>query len=389
MSSKPDDTPYFYNKTDDHKNPYVPDTHHPDNLPSKYHEYHYFSFSDYLWLFLIAALLFSYGCYYFYSQVRKYLQRISINPEEETKVEQSKNDMYKNISIYCLFRLVTVVICFILGNPDYNDFTSFILRTLRVFPFILLFSIMLNHVSFLIEKYYQIKYKKTDLFFNPSLEILNIIVYIVFTLFTFACLLKEKYNIYLTLTNGLLAFITAVISILYFYYGISLSNIYSSKKGNIAELKEKKFLHNKLLGLALSVGVLMGLKSLLSYLLCLDLLNIDRNSFLYPYFNKNVWDFINILLFEFGVIISLGMNKQSLSKTKADSVVYKLKDSNMFVNEVFNEYMVKGPEYNLGVKGSSGKILNEKREKQGQAQGQYKSNDYFNENELLEPLINQ
>ena len=372
-------------------NSYIPEPEstdvHSSTRHSRSHNYHYFSLNNYLWIFIIAILFFTYACFYYYTLVRKYVQKINFNPEEETKVEQAKNDMFKNLTIYSLIRSITLIIIFILGNPIFNDMTSFFMVIFKVFPFLILMSILLNHVSFLIEKFYQIKYKKNDIFFNPSLEVLNIMIYIIFSLFTFACLLKEKYQTYTTLSQGIIAFVSAILSVLYFYYGIGLSSIYSSKKNQTTELKEKKFLHNRLLSLAIAIGALLGIKSVLSYLICLNVFE-----FHYPScFNKNIWEFMNFMIFELGILIILGITKQT--KEKKDSLIGN--ESNLFNNEIYNNDY-NNYNYNNQVQGKvnlrSNVIKNNiVMKEQKELKINNNTNDYFNnnENDLTEPFISR
>lgn len=266
----------------------------------------YFSFENYLWLNVIAILCYSYASYYFYRIVKRANQASNLNPEDETRVDLIKYELHKNLVIYCTFRIVVFCLTFALGNPLDNSFTCFLLNIFKFFPTLILMSILLFYVSFLIEKYYQIKYKKADIFFNPSLEILNMIIYIIFSLFTFGCLMKERYDTYIILCQGISAFVSLIISILYLYYGINLSNIYSIKKAISSELKEKKFLHKKLLTLALTIGILYLVKSLVSFAIFLQF--VDEFSIIS---NKNIFDVLNILIFELLVVALLGHTKNS------------------------------------------------------------------------------
>lgn len=266
----------------------------------------FLSFQSYLWLNIIAVICYSYACYYFYKIVKRANQANNLNPEDDTRVDLIKNELHKNLVIYYGFRVTVFCVSFAFGNPQDNSFTCFILNILKFFPTLILMSILLFYVSFLIEKYYQIKFKKADIFFNPSLEILNMIIYIVFSLFTFGCLMKERYETYVTLCQGISAFVSLIISILYLYYGINLSNIYSIKKTISSELKEKKFLHKKLLTLALSIGILYFVKSLVSFMIFLQF--ISQSSIIR---NRNVYDFTSILIFELLVVALLGHTKNS------------------------------------------------------------------------------
>lgn len=260
----------------------------------------------YLWIFIAIGICFALGAYYFYNLVKKFLYKISKNPEDETKVEHSKNEVFKNLSIFCFIRSISCLVIFVFANKHGDNASSFICYISQIFPELILFSILLFHVSFLIEKYYQIKFRKTDIFFTPSLEVLNILVYIIFSLFILACVLKEKFLTFMYLCEGISALVSAILCILYLYYGLSLASFYSIKKSISSELKEKKFIHNRLFSISLLFGLIYLCKSILSFLVCLDVFGDLNPSFI----NPNIWDCTKIILFEVTSIIILGNTKQ-------------------------------------------------------------------------------
>lgn len=293
--------------------------------------YSYFSLDNYLWMFPVAMLCYSYASYYFYNLVRRFYYKINHNPEDETKIEQSKNELFKNISVYCLLKVISLFFCFCFGNPYYHDFTSFLLTVFNFSPIFLLLSILLYHVSFLIEKYYQITTKKSDIFFSSSIEVINVLIYILYSLFTFGCLLKQRYNTYYLLCNGIIGFISAFISILYFYYGVKLANVYSIKMSNNSELREKKFLHSRLMTLSIAIGTVCIVKSFISCLICL---NVFENG--YPeIMQRNLWDVVSIFAFEFSIVILLGNTKQSKDGISRPSP-FSIADNEILFDYSFN-----------------------------------------------------
>lgn len=262
----------------------------------------------YLWLFIPIAICFGLSSYYFYNLVKKYLQRINANPEDESKVEQTKNEIFKNLSVFSFIRMLSCLVVFILSNKHSNNYESFFCYISQTFPELILFSILLYHASFIIEKYYQIKYRKTDIFFTPSLEVLNILVYIVFSLFMLACVLKGKFLTFMYLCQGISTLISAILSLLYLFYGISLANVYSTNKSNSSELKEKKFIYGKLWSMSLFLGLIFFAKCIVSFLVCLNIFGD-----LFPsYVNPHIWDCTKLIIFELTTIFILGNTKQRL-----------------------------------------------------------------------------
>lgn len=268
----------------------------------------------YLWLFIIIAICYGIASYYFYNLVKKFLQKIIKNPDDETKVEQTKNEIFKNLSVFCFIRSISCLLIFIFSNSHYNNFSSFICFFAQTFPELILFSILLYHSSFLIEKYYQIKYHKTDIFFTPTLEVMNMLIYIIFSLFMLACILKERFLTFMYLCEGISAFISAIISILYLYYGLSLATLYSVKKSTTPELKEKKFIHSKLFFMSLFLGIIFFVKSIVSFLICLNVFGD-----LYPSnVNPHIWDLTKLIVFEITTIFVLGNTKQRLDTDESN-----------------------------------------------------------------------
>ena len=262
--------------------------------------------NNYIWLFALLGIVFILFAYYFYNLVKKFLERIIKNPEDETKVDQTKNEIFKNLSLYCFIRAVSCFIIFICCNPQSQDFPSFISYNALIFPQLILFSILLIHVAFIIEKYYQIKYRKTDIFFTPSLEILNILIYIIFGLFMLGCTLKRKFLTFMFLCTGLTGFISSILAILYLYYGLSLANIYSSKKNNYTEFKEKKFIYSKLFFMSFILGIIYSLNCIISFLISMGFFGKC-----YPEtINPHIWEFSKLCFCEFFTVLVMANTKQ-------------------------------------------------------------------------------
>lgn len=223
-----------------------------------------------VYLFIIICILFSITAYYFFNQLKKFKNYITNNPDDERKVDQTKYKIIYNLFIYSLIRAITCLFLFYFTNNVEDSLNLLICSFSYSFLGLILFSIILFHVSFLIEKFYQIKDKKTDIFFTPSLELLNSMIYLVYTLVLLSCILKESYSLFNQLSEGILSFTSGVLSFFYFYYGIKLANIYSIKNiESDEEFVEKKFIYSKLLGMSISVGFCFAIKSVLDAILCL------------------------------------------------------------------------------------------------------------------------
>lgn len=363
--------------------PYIPNFPDQDNSHSQhsrnqhhdeinpYIKYDYFSISEYKWVLLILIICFIYSTYYFYSIVKKYNQKIG-NSEEDAKAKQSKYEILKNISIYSLIRTVSLSIIFIFGDPFFNDLTSFFIYSIRVFPVLILLSILLNHVSFLIEKYYQLKFKKNDIFFNASLEVLNIIIYIIFFIFTFTCAIKSQYKLYQILSEGIVAFVTSFISVLYLYYGLNLSSFYSPKNAP-HEFKEKKFLYYKLLYMSLIIGIILSTKSLISYMVLLGIIHRHPQRI-----NQSIWEFLIIFFSEYIILYVIGITKSG-KEEKADSALSQVGLNYMNINEREGKNRERERENENEREG--------KDSKRGSLKMNYLGNNYFYNDDLKEPLI--
>lgn len=75
-------------------------------------------------------------------------------------------------------------------NKNDNDIISFINFFVHIFPYLIYFTVFLSYIRFLIEKFYEIRTKKKDIFFDPTMQFFNILMYIVFTILTLYSLSK-------------------------------------------------------------------------------------------------------------------------------------------------------------------------------------------------------
>lgn len=257
------------------------------------------------YIFLLIFLMFSVTAYYFYNQLKKFKNYINNNPEDERKVDQTKYKIIYNLFVFSLIRGLSCLILFYFISYNEQSLNFLLFSFSYSFFGIVLFSIILFHASFLIEKFYQIKDKKNDIFFTPSLELLNSMIYLIYILVLISCILKEKYLIFNQISEGILAFTSGVLSFFYFYYGIKLANIYSIKNiESDEEFVEKKFIYSKLLGMSISVGFCFSLKTILDSILCSKLL----------FSNCTVLITIICLLIELIVVWIIGYTKRKIGE---------------------------------------------------------------------------
>ena len=93
-----------------------------------------------------------------------------------------------------IVRALSLVYIIISQNKSDNDMISFINYICHILPTLLFISLYFTYIQFLIEKYYEIIIKKKDIFFGPSLNFFNILVYIFTSIITLGCLSKDFLN---------------------------------------------------------------------------------------------------------------------------------------------------------------------------------------------------
>jgi hypothetical protein len=81
--------------------------------------------------------------------------------------------------------IVYILICF---NKNGNDFISFVNYVMHVIPALIFISIFFSYIRFLIEKYYEIITKKKDIFFTPTFQLFNVIIYATMLIIIIICL---------------------------------------------------------------------------------------------------------------------------------------------------------------------------------------------------------
>ena len=154
-------------------------------------------------------------------------------------------------------------------------------------------SVFLRYIIFIIEKYYEIKINKNDIFLSPSLNFFHILIFITFSAITFACLsinslvylVLQEFKNYMYICLGLTSILLILIAWFYLYFGIKLANYYSESRKDIDSI-EKVFIRNKVLFVSVIFGVVFITRGVLSFLTCVDVFGDVYPSFL----NINLWD---------------------------------------------------------------------------------------------------
>lgn len=137
-------------------------------------------------------------CFFIISYYLNYISNYNIKKAKSTNTESNvvyiKYSNIQNLSIanfsnllFILVRALSIIYIVISLNKNGNDLISFFNYFVHIFPSLIFFSVYLAYVRFLIEKFYEIKTKKKDIFFDPTMQFFNILIYIVFfilTLFT-------------------------------------------------------------------------------------------------------------------------------------------------------------------------------------------------------------
>ena len=85
--------------------------------------------------------------------------------------------------------IIIIVFC---NNKTSTDLVSLMNYFMHIVPSLIFFSVYLSYVRFLIEKYYEIKTKKNDIFLSPTMQFFNVLIYIFLIIIIFSSLSKKK-----------------------------------------------------------------------------------------------------------------------------------------------------------------------------------------------------
>lgn len=112
---------------------------------------------------------------------------------------------------------------------------------------------------------------------------------------------------------GLISILSVILSLVYLYFGISLAQTYSiSKDENKIEVKERNFIHNRIVLIALSVGIFYMIRGIISFFMSIKVFNSSRLSFI----DVNLWDFCVFFFCELLNSLIIGYTKQSVSRRR-------------------------------------------------------------------------
>jgi hypothetical protein len=87
--------------------------------------------------------------------------------------------------------IIYIVLSF---NKDGNDIISFINYFVHILPALVFFTVFFAYIRFLIEKYYEIKTKKKDIFLDPTMQFFNVVVFVLFAIMVLYSISKNKFT---------------------------------------------------------------------------------------------------------------------------------------------------------------------------------------------------
>lgn len=165
-------------------------------------------------LLMLSVLLFSLS-YYF----SLYKKSKSIN----------NKSLRESISIAFLLKAISLLYSYLTENPKLDNRESYFNFALTHFSTIYFQVVLLNYISFIIEKYYLLKVRKVDIFLTHFFFLFKLAYYILYFVFILIFLAIKDFltlDYVFFVVNGSVAIF---ISVLYMYYGVSLAKIYADK----------------------------------------------------------------------------------------------------------------------------------------------------------------
>jgi small-conductance mechanosensitive channel len=116
-------------------------------------------------------------------------------------------------------------------------------------------------------------------------------------------LVMQNFKGYYYICLGIESVLYLILAWFYIYFGVKLSNFYG-KDVNVrkeAESKERSFIHNKILFIAVMQGILFLIRGIFSFLICVNVFEDIYPSFI----NINIWDSLVRLLLKLRYSFSL------------------------------------------------------------------------------------
>lgn len=242
----------------------------------------YFYHTHYLGLLAALMVTFFLAGYYFYFISKKYNQ--GENELFTSKALLTKYQTIFHLSLAHFLRSASLIYIVLTENITGSDLLSFINNLCHVVPSLVFISILFNYIQFLIEKYYEMKTKKSDIYFAPSIRFLTFLIYIGFLVITISCVIMKQYSIYFYISTGIISLLSLILGIVYLTYGIKIANFYSNY---YAQLPEKTMIYERMLMISVIVGGSYVIRGLISFFISIDWFKNQFPSFI----SMNLWDF--------------------------------------------------------------------------------------------------
>lgn len=230
------------------------------------------------------------------------------------------------IALLLLFKGFTQLFSFFFDNPKDDDIYSFINYFGYQICYFVLFTYLIEFIEFLIIKLTLLKYKKNDLLL-PHLIFLIKILYILFIFFDIILGLISM-NLYRMNSIFLIAnsFISLLISILYFCYGLDLYFFYSNKlkidkNKPFSELNMYSIIKNKIRVICLTISFSQFISFAISFCIGIKFFDLEENKT--QLINENLEDFLIGL---FGFFITSFIIGTSSNQTKSQLSIVDIKD---------------------------------------------------------------
>ena len=256
---------------------------------------------EYISLLIILFFSFGFVGYFFLVASKKLKKEIY-----ESKALSEKYKTLWNLSIANFFRCISLMLIIIIENRTGDDIISFINLLCHIIPSLIFISILFSYIQFLIERYYELKTKKSNIYFSHSISFFSFVVYVAFFVITITCLTTGHFKTLFYIANGIIALLCFILGILYLYYGMKISNYYSTYN----EIEEKCFINQRIMLIAVVVGGFYILRGGVTSLVAIGWFGKEYPTF----FSINLWDFIVFSTTELLCSIVIGFSKKHKKK---------------------------------------------------------------------------
>jgi len=212
-----------------------------------------------------------------------------------------KYNILINLSIANLIRCSSLIFIIICDNKTSKDTISYINYLCHIIPNLYFIMIFYFYFEYLIEKYYEMKTKKNNIFLAPDFHIILYLICFIIVILSVSGFIIKNVKISIYLNDIIISIISLSIGILYLIYGLKIANYLKIKNNN-----ETNYIYKRLINIITIVGGSYLFKGIIDVIYSIGLFKNFYKKFL----SKNLLDFFNFGFCELLCSLIIGIKKK-------------------------------------------------------------------------------